>query len=47
MQFLSDFARDESNFYDGFHLNGPLKQTLADLLFTDIESDNIIRYEKD
>ncbi len=46
MQFLNEFTENEDNFYDGFHLNPPLKRTLAELIFTDRESDYIVRHRR-
>lgn len=43
MEFLNDFTRNEDNFFDGFHLTGPQKKLLADLLFTNTPSDYIVR----
>lgn len=44
MEFENDFTTNDDNFYDGFHLVGPNKQLLADLLFTDTPSDYIVRH---
>lgn len=46
LEFINDFTADENNFYDGFHLMGSQKKYLAELIFTDIESDAIRRYYK-
>lgn len=43
MEFVSAFSRDESNFFDGFHLEGEAKKRLMQLLFTDTEDDAIRR----
>lgn len=43
MEFVSDFSRDERNFYDGFHLMGEKKKLLAELIFTDVEDEAIRR----
>jgi len=47
MEFENAFTCDEDNFYDGFHLMNSKKQYFAELLFTDIEADCIIRTVSD
>ncbi|MEG2258830.1 MAG: hypothetical protein RSB78_01450, partial [Oscillospiraceae bacterium] len=44
MEFVNEFTCDESNFYDGFHLMGEQKKTLARLIFTDTQSEAIERH---
>lgn len=46
LQFRNAFSADDANFHDGFHLAGPQKKLLAELIFTGAESDNIVRYAK-
>lgn len=46
MEFLNEFTCNEDNYFDGMHLKSALKKTLADMLFTDIESEAIVRYYK-
>ena len=44
MEFLNDFTCNEDNFFDGFHLSSEEKKTLAQLLFTDVAADIIVRH---
>lgn len=46
LQFRNAFSADDANFHDGFHLAGPQKKLLAELIFTDVESDYIVRYRR-
>ena len=43
MEFRNSFTQNESNFYDAFHLANQQKQYLAEVLFTDLQADCIIR----
>lgn len=46
-EFRSAFSASDSNFYDGFHLTGTNKKWLAEMIFTDAASENVIRYYRD
>ncbi len=46
LQFRNAFSADDANFHDGFHLAGPQKKLLAELIFTDVESEYIVRYHR-
>lgn len=46
LQFRSAFSADDANFHDGFHLAGPQKKLLAELIFTDADSDYVVRYKR-
>ncbi|MEG1556949.1 MAG: hypothetical protein RR235_04385 [Oscillospiraceae bacterium] len=46
LEFKNAFTDDEDNFYDGFHLASDKKHYLAELLFTDIDSEAIVRHVK-
>ena len=41
--YKNSFTENEDNFYDGLHLAGEQKRTFAELIFTDIESDYVIK----
>ncbi len=43
LEFVNSFTSNEDNFYDGFHLMGEQKKVLAELIFTDIQSEAIRR----
>ena len=43
LEFVNAFTSNEDKFYDGFHLMGEQKKYLAELIFTDIESEAIRR----
>lgn len=42
-EFLNEFTQNDDNFYDGYHLQNPLKPYLAQVLFTDMEAECIRR----
>ncbi len=46
LEFVNSFTSEQDNFYDGFHLMGERKKDLAAWIFTDVDSDAIVRYEK-
>ncbi len=43
LEFLNPFTLNDDNFYDGYHLQNPLKPYLAEVLFTDIPAECIRR----
>ena len=41
--YKNAFTVNEDNFYDGLHLAGEQKKTFAELIFTDIDSDYVVK----